>query len=229
MTSVIDSEAQFNTRLLELGLPAQTVTAIQNHGVRTLSQLAFAVGQPGQPLVDGTINNFLTAALTRAGTLAETTGLKRAAFEAQTYLVATLRQNVERPADEQPRKIAYAERTTRMATLRANLAGVAIDGELEPSHGLLDRACALYESNSLKFLDLATCVSRTQEVQGTTKAKELTLEKGSLVLKSGQDSLQCSTDSEIKVHYAMVRRGLACQFARNYVACSTCHMGKLAL
>ena len=83
MTSVIDSEAQFNTRLLELGLPAQTVTAIQNHGVRTLSQLAFAVGQPGQPLVDGTINNFLTAALTRAGTLAETTGLKRAAFDAQ--------------------------------------------------------------------------------------------------------------------------------------------------
>ena len=79
---------------------------------------------------------------------------------------------------------------------------------------LKDKACQMYESNTLKYLDLASCVSRTLEIQGTTKSRELTLEKGSLVLKSPEDKLTSATDSEIKVHYAMIRRGLAFQFAR---------------
>ena len=74
--------------------------------------------------------------------------------------------------------------------------------------------CNLYETNSIKHLDLATCISRTQEIQGTTKNKELTLERGSLVLRAGDDKATCPTDSEIKVHYAFVRRGMAMQFAK---------------
>lgn len=139
--------------------------------------------------------------------------LKPAAFEAQTFLIATLRQSVDR-TDDMPKKIAFAERTQRLQALQAALTGVDIKGELEPSHGLLDRACNTYENISLKYLELATCVSRSLEVQGTTKNRELTSEKGSLILKSGDDKLQSPTDSEIKVHYAMVRRGLAYQFAR---------------
>ena len=72
----------------------------------------------------------------------------------------------------------------------------------------------MFESNTLKYLDLASCVSRTVEVQGTTKNRELTLEKGSLVTKQTEDKLQLPTDSQIKVHYAMVRRALAFQFAK---------------
>ena len=69
------------------------MTAIKNHGVTTLSQLAFAVGQPGQPLVDATLDAVMQAALGRAAALNEAAAVKRAAFEAQTYFVATLRQN----------------------------------------------------------------------------------------------------------------------------------------
>ncbi len=65
MSSLVDSTAHFQGSLLELGLTAVVVTAIKNHRVTTLSQLAFAVGQPGQPLVDGTIDGFLQAALGR--------------------------------------------------------------------------------------------------------------------------------------------------------------------
>ena len=72
----------------------------------------------------------------------------------------------------------------------------------------------MYENNALKYLELSACVSRTLEVQGTTKSRELTLEKGSLVMKHSDDKLQSPTDSEIKSHYAMMRRGLALQFAR---------------
>ena len=213
MTTLIDSSAHFEGRLRELGVASGVVTAIKNHGVTTLSQLAFAVGQPGQPLVDATIDAFLQAALGRGPALNESAAIKRAAFEAQTYLIATLRQNVER-GDETPHKIAFAERTSRMEALRAAVVGISVTGEHDPAHCLLDKACQMYESNTLKYLDLASCVSRTLEIQGTTKSRELTFEKGSLVLKNPEDKLTSATDSEIKVHYAMIRRGLAFQFAK---------------
>ena len=101
-----------------------------------------------------------------------------------------------------------------MEALRAALAGIEVSGEQEPAHCVLDKACAVYESNTLKYLDPASCVSRAHEIQGKTKNRELTFEKRSLVLKAGEDKLSSPTDSEIKVHYAMVRRGLAFQFAR---------------
>ena len=69
MTSLVDSGAQFESRLLELGLAQAFIDAIKNHGVATLSQLAFALGQPGQPPADGAVGNFLQAALGRVATL----------------------------------------------------------------------------------------------------------------------------------------------------------------
>ena len=213
MTSLIDSTAHFESRLKELGLPPAFVDLIKAHGVTTLSQLAFAVGQPGQPLVDNNIDNFVNAASGRHASIAEIAVLKRAAFEAQTFLVATLRQNVEK-SDDTPRKIAFAERASRLEALQRAVVGVQISGEHEPAHCVLDKACHMFETNTLKNLDPASCVSRSLEIQGTTKNRELTFEKGSLVLKSGDDKLQSPTDSEIKVHYAMVRRGLALQFAK---------------
>ena len=211
MSTLIDSTAHFESRLLELGLTRPVVDAIKVHGVTPLSQLAFAIGQPGQPLVDAT--NFLQGALARGPQLNETSAVKRAAFEAQTYLIATLRQNVER-GDEAPHKIAFAERAARLEALRNAVVGISITGEHDPAHCLLDKACQMYETNTLKHLDLASCVSRTLEIQGTTKNRELTFERGSLVWKNQDEKLASSTDSEIKVHYAMIRRGLAFQFAR---------------
>ena len=101
-----------------------------------------------------------------------------------------------------------------MVVLRAAVVGISISGEHDPAHCLLDKACQMYETNTLKHLDLSTCVSRTLEIQGTTRNRELTFERGSLVLKNQEDKLVASTDSEIKVHYAMTRRGLAFQFAK---------------
>ena len=213
MTSLIDSTAHFESRLKELGLPQAFVDLIKAHGLTTLSQLAFAVGQPGQPLVDNNIDNFVNAASGRHASIAEIAALKRAAFEAQTFLVATLRQTVEK-SDDTPRKIAFAERASRLEALQRAVVGVQISGEHEPAHCVLGKACHMFETNTLKYLDPASCVSRSLEIQGTTKNRELTFEKGSLVLKSGDDKLQSPTDSEIKVHYAMVRRGLALQFAK---------------
>lgn len=214
MTSLIDSAAQYESQLKEAGLPARLIDDLKAHGVCTLAQLAFSVGQPGQPILDASIEQLVQNATGRAPTLQESSCIKRVAFEAQTYLTATLRMAVDRSEDSLPRKIPFAERQTRMEALKNALLGISVTGEHEPAHSLLDRDCAIYETNSLKYLDLASCVSRALEVQGTTKNRELTLERGSLVMKNTDDKLQSATDSEIKVHYAMVRRGLTMQFAK---------------
>ena len=138
-----------------------------------MSQLAFAVGQPGQPLQDASVDNFINVAAGRPPAVGKSAILKRAAFEAQTFLIATLRQSVEK-TDETPRKIAFAERTSRMQALHGALTGIDISGEQKPAHSVLDKACNIYESN-------ASCVSRSHEIQGTTKNRELTFEKGSFV------------------------------------------------
>ena len=182
--------------------------------MRALSNLAFSVGQPGQPLVNADVANFIQNATGRAPTLLEISAIKRVAFEAQTFLVATLRQQVEQRDDTEPRKIPFAERANRMQQLQRDLSGVSIQGELEPAHALLEKVCAMYEQNVVKYFEPSSCVSRALEVQGSNKNKEISLERGSLIVKSQEDKLIANTDSEIKLHYAFVRRALAFQFGQ---------------
>jgi hypothetical protein len=157
--------------------------------VDNLSRLAFAVGQLGQAIQNNDVEDFLQRALGRASTLAEASSIKRMAFEAHTYLVATLRQQVDHTDDAQPRKVAFAERNQRMDQLKADLRGIDIRGEMEPAHALLDKACAIFENNSIKLMEPSVCISRSLEAQGATKSREFTLEKGALILKQEKGAL----------------------------------------
>ena len=132
MPSLIDSAAQFEARVREVGFPRNFVDQVKLHGVQTLSQLAFALGQPGQPIQDTSVDNFIQAATGRAATLQELANLKRIAFESQTFLIATLRQSVEK-SDDAPKRVAHAERTSRMDQLRRTLTGVSISGRRKTS------------------------------------------------------------------------------------------------
>ena len=48
MSSLVESEAHFSKRATEVRLSAASLQALQDHEFRTLGQLAYAVGQPGQ-------------------------------------------------------------------------------------------------------------------------------------------------------------------------------------
>ena len=105
------------------------------------------------------------------------------------------------------------ERETRMNAIRAELGGLCLADDYEPSHLLLEKACQIQESNTLKYIDPASCTSRSQEVQGSTKTKELAFEGGTLVIKDKDDKLVAPTSSEIQFLQAMTRRGIAFKFA----------------
>jgi len=57
--NLLESEAQFTARAREIGLSNETVQAVKDAGANTLSTLAFAVGQPGQPIATQEVDNFL--------------------------------------------------------------------------------------------------------------------------------------------------------------------------
>ena len=135
MTSLQDSTAHFEEKCLRLGMGQRFVAALAAAHVDNWSKLAFVIGQPGQPIPNQDVTDFLQRALNRVPTLAETSALKRLGFESHTYLVAALRQQIDHSDDSQPRKVAFAERTQRMDRLRNDLRGLDISGELQPSHG----------------------------------------------------------------------------------------------
>lgn len=166
MSLLLDSEAQFASRAREVGLTPAVVESLKDAGVNHLSALAFAVGQPGQPLAVAEVDTFLQGALGRAAAIAENTAIRRLALEAQMLITASLRQIVESRDDGAPKKIGAAERETRMAAIKAELAGLSISDDNGPSHLLLEKACQIGESNTLKYLEPSSCTSRSQEVQG---------------------------------------------------------------
>ena len=214
MANLIDSEAHFQSRALEVGMSDGVRQALRDGGIRTMSHLAFAIGQPNQPLTNDEVGAFLRTLLSREATLQEVALIKRITFEAQTYLVAFLRQGVEQQDDTLPKKIPFAERQTRMDALKTRLTGVAIKGELEPAHVVLERACQMYDQNIIKYLEPSVCISRTYEIQGSKQTRELAFEKGTVVLKNQDEKLSTVTDSELKLHFAFTRRAIALEFAR---------------
>ncbi|CAL1140183.1 unnamed protein product [Cladocopium goreaui] len=160
------------------------------------------------------VDTFLQGALGRPPVIAENNAVRRLAFEDQTLLVASLRQIVDQKEEGAPKRIGTAERETRMAAIRVDLAGIMISDENEPSHALLEKACQIFETNTLRYLEPAVCTSRSQEVQGRTKTKELAFEGGSLIVKDKDDKLVAPTSSELQFLNAMTRRGVSMKFAR---------------
>lgn len=211
--SLVDSEAFFKSKCSECGLPAGLINSLVTGGINTLAKLAFAVGQPGQAIQGQEVDDFLTQMTGTAPALAEAAVAKRLIFEAHTVIIATLKQSVEQRDETTPKKVPAAERNTRIELLKRNVRGVELSGEFDPSHALLDKASDIFDKNVLRYLDPAHCTSRSAEVQGINRTKELALEGGALVVRDKENKLLAPTATEMQLFYAFSRRGLAMQFA----------------
>ena len=91
MTSQVDSAVYFSQRAAEVSLTTRVVTALQDAGLKALSQLAFCVGQPGQLLPQTDFDNWANSLLQNM-TIGEKASLRRLILESQTMLVATLKK-----------------------------------------------------------------------------------------------------------------------------------------
>lgn len=96
MTSIVDSEAQFELRMEQVRLPTTLQQALKNSGVNTISALAYAYGQPGQQIVAEDFHNWARQ-LDPSATIGGVSALKRLLFESQTQLLAILKEQITNP------------------------------------------------------------------------------------------------------------------------------------
>ena len=227
MTSHVDSAPYLIQRAGEISLSSRISDALKAKGVTTLAQLAFCVGQPGQVLNPTDFETWSDALLTGM-TVGEKASLRRLILEAQTMLVASLKDMAEPSEGAAPKKVGVAERNARMDQLRTQLSGVSLTGQLEPSHALLDMAVQQWESRCLKYIGPEKCHSREDEVQNTKPlTTNLSLEGGKLKVTESEGIEDRDIEGSLQVLNALRRRGVAYAFARliswekheAYVAC----------
>lgn len=135
MASIVDSEAQFDLRLDQVKVPEPLQRTLKVAGVNTISSLAYAHGQPGQPIIAADFEAWVRQ-LEPAATVGGVAALKRLLFESQTQLLAILKEQVTNPEPSVARKVLPAERETRLANLKVESSKVVIkdkDADFEAS------------------------------------------------------------------------------------------------
>ncbi len=137
--------------------------------------------------------------------------LRRLWFEAHTIAISEIRQRVEARTDDTPRKLPVAERSFRLNALRGQLAGVRIQGPLEPAHSLLDFVHQMREDDTLRYVDPRRCISRETELAGVKKDDFLKIDPNTGMIKTvkGEDSNRADLSTEHRARLALQRRSLA--------------------
>eukprot|EP00435_Cladocopium_sp_Y103_P036948 s2957_g9.t1 len=181
-------------------------------GIKNLGGLAFACGQPGSPVAEAEVRTLLDQAVRgKVITVGDVVVMKRLIFEAQTSIVALSRAQADPAADPSMRKMPAAERAARLTAQKARLTGLDLQDTLEVAHSVYDMVNGMVESDTLKYLSPAKCITRMQEITSAKPPKELKLDSsGSRILvKDAQSEQTCSVSSELDIMEAMTRRSLA--------------------
>ncbi|CAJ1417677.1 unnamed protein product [Effrenium voratum] len=211
--SLIDSTAAFKAHCDKIDDAGNLWNLVRSNGLRSMSQLAFAIGTPQSPPTEQefkdfcrNINEGVDLAL---GLFAQ---MRRLHFEASTMIVAHLRSQVSQESGQEGvRKLPNAEKVARLERQQARLNGVSIKGELQPSHALIDLVASMCDTNSVIWVAPSKCSKREREVQQLTKEKTpvLTVEQHMLKFSGPDEEISVDTSTELHWQWAMQRRGIA--------------------
>eukprot|EP00435_Cladocopium_sp_Y103_P074630 s23_g50.t1 len=213
MAGYAESNASFRARALQIQLSEDHVQALHDNDVRCFNHMAFAVnGQPGQ-LDQDRFQSLVDIVCPRGASLGVQASLKQLAYEALTVAVAAIKQRIEAP-EEGGRKLPPQEKDQRLRDLKERITGFDISGEYEPGHCVIDAFASMLEEGVMKVFPLSKCVSRDQELQSVRVDKQVVLlENQQLHVKTKGAELTADLGSELRVHHAFIRRGLALDMA----------------
>ena len=194
MSSLIDSSALFKRRAHDLGLSSGGWTVLEGLGLTSIGKAAYSITSPGEPVTEAVF---------------------RAVFEAQTLVVADLRDQVTGSQSSTPRKVPEAERDRRLNDLKVALPGLTLDGVNLPSNTLLDSCCQQERDNILKYIPPEKATSRTHELTNPKPTHQaLQVEAAKIVLKSDNDEIEYQPVNALQTMEAFRRRGVAMVFAQ---------------
>ena len=214
MASLLDSEAQFKQRAKECRLSDAALQDLTRLGLTSFGLLAYSFGQPGQNISDDAFNTWLRQDVNPAITLGDSAALKRLLFESHTLVMASLKEQVIAPDSAATKKVPPTERDARMQHVRNNLAGLLIEGPLDPGHSLLDACAQMHFTNEIKYLAPERCVSRMHEVtHQKNPGKQVEIESDRLIIKERHEVPDETAHSALQVKEALERRGIGLVFA----------------
>ena len=212
MTSIVDPEAHFSQRCSEVGLSDPGAQAVINAGFSTLGRLAFGVGQPGTAVTTQESERFANNILGGMASMRDVAALRRLLFEAQTMVMAQLREQVSNPEAAATRKNPPVERESKMRQLKARLPRLLIQGQIEPSHALLTLVTQMWENKQLQYIPVERLTSREYEVMRSKSTKQLQIDPDKLLVKEEAKVPDQTASTELQVLEALKRRGVAFAF-----------------
>ena len=215
--SLVDSTAVFEARAASIGVPDDVVAAMALKGWVSHGTYAFAVAtQPGadeQAFLDGVIIPLLGGADHIAAPK-----LRRLFFESHTLTSAELRRQVDSTEQEAPRKLPAPEISQRMEMLQARIRPLIVANFMEPSHHLINSLVQCVEDGRVRYIEWSRCTSRTQEVNNIKEDGDLKIWKtdstGTIKATTKEPSIVASLNTELDVHNALRRRGVAYEIAQ---------------
>ena len=208
MASLLKSEAAFEARAKECGLPNEEVDRLKAAGIVNISLLAFATSAPGTPPSEDQLRNLLRPLAPESLSVGTLAALRHLMFECQTLCLAHVKASVE--GTDRKVELVPAERNARIAAQKARMRGLTLTGPLECSHGSYDYVGQMLEKDSPMYLEPHRFDTRAAEVSREKPGKELILDQNKISVKDRSDKGKCAIQDTLSLHQAFQRRALAC-------------------
>ena len=191
MSTLIDSEASYKHRVLEL-LSEDDFNKLKSQGLATFAGLAFSVCEQPDKVSETKFESTCRTVFGPNAPISTLAAVRRLLFEGMTYCITELKHRMD-SGDLPPRALPLQEREERRARQVQNLRGLLIEGELEPSHGLVDRAAQMLNEGAVLYIPPSICISRDDELTHQRKDKDfLTVEKEGVESASRSVSMRSS-------------------------------------
>ena len=211
--SLVDSAAAFERKCKDLRGGDILYEGLSALGITDFSTLAFTLGTPQKPPTDDQFDTLGNRVFVNP-TLGQLALLRKLHFEATTLMVASINEQVKSDSADPSslvKRLPAAEKQARLEMQMKRLAGLKISGELSPSHQLLDLTNAMVETGIITWVAPSKCSKRDDEVQANIKPASSTLQLEHSTLKVAQVPISTTADvgTELKLQWAMQRRGVA--------------------
>ena len=139
MATLLKSEAAFEERARECGLPSEELERLKAAGIKTISLLAFSTCAPGAQPSEDQLRALLRPLAPESLGVGVVAAIRHLMFECQTLCLAHVKASVEGS------ELAPAERTTRILNQKAKMQGLTLVGQLECSYASYDYVGAMLE------------------------------------------------------------------------------------
>ena len=213
--SIVESTAEFEARLKDLGLHA-FLGKFGELGVTTLSELAYCSDWiPGGSVSSEVFAKDVLIPVLGSAEHLKRHGVKRLFSEAYIMAAADLRRKVEPQAEEAATVMPVQEREQRRTALETKLVGMELTGELDPSFKLCNLVHGMHEANTIQYLEWSCLTKRSQELNKVKEIKAWQPDSSGFMKEHVVTELMpARTDTDYLLRCALSRRGLALEIGR---------------